>query len=101
MEEFWGFNVYPGVSLTTPWGVTKPQIEWPPTEKEKIELIVKKAAEGFYKSLFAKAPEPSTIRLLLFRLVRTLHKHSTERARDYDYFRDQGWLKNPFIMIQN
>lgn len=94
--EFWGFNVCPGVSLTTPWGVTKPQRDWPQNEREKIESILKKTAGRFYNSLSAKAPEPGLKRLLLFRLVRTAHKYSTERARDYEYYKDQGWFEKPF-----
>jgi len=97
VADFWGFNVCSGISVTLPWGVVNPKHEWPNAEKDKIDSRIKKAADRFYKTLSSiKAPEPSLKKLLIFRLVRSAHKHSIERTRDYEYFRDNGWFSLPY-----
>lgn len=98
VSEFWGFKVCKGITLTTPWGVTNPKIEWPESENKKIDLAVKKAAERFYKVLSTKKlPEPSLKRLIIFRFTRSAHKHSTDPARDYEYFKNNGWFDSQFF----
>jgi hypothetical protein len=42
---------WPGVVLTTQWGVLKLKQEWLEAEEAKIDLILKKAAGRFYKKL--------------------------------------------------
>lgn len=95
--DFWGFNVCPGVAVTTPWGVANPGTKWPQAEQDKISLKLKKAAERFYRTLTGtKTPEPGLKKLALFRLVRTGHKYSKEHKRDYNYYSDNGWFASPY-----
>ncbi|PKM80410.1 MAG: hypothetical protein CVU89_13685 [Firmicutes bacterium HGW-Firmicutes-14] len=96
--DFWGFNPCPGIAVTTPWGVANPRTAWPQNEKEKIDRALKQAAGRFYKTLTAsEAPEPSLKKLMIFRFTRSYHKHSENRMRDYEYFRDHNWFELPYF----
>lgn len=94
---FWGLNVCPGEVLTTPWGAVQPKQEWPEAEVAKIDLTLKKAADRFSKTLKQKASEPSLQRVMFFRLTRTAHKYSPKRERDYEYFKNNGWLDSLYF----
>ncbi len=102
VADFWGFRVSPGVAVTTPWGVVNSRTEWPQAEYEKIDKKLKAAAERFYRIMSGNnSPQPGLKKFLLFRLVRTGHKFSKERARDYDYYRDKGWFEMPYYYETN
>lgn len=87
-----GFNTVKGVCFTA--------LE-PMTDKEtaKLDRLVARHAKQFYTTLEKPAyPVPSLFMLIGFRMGRTAVKlELTERDRDYQYYRDKGWLQADYF----
>lgn len=89
--SFWGFNVVPGVGLTTP------PIELSSSEKQKIDSSLKKAAKSFCRILSGPAsPSPAFGRLLFFRMIRTFQSKNNKESRDYTFFKEKGWFQSGY-----
>jgi len=67
----------------------------PMTELQQQILVreVKKAAARFYRELLRPVPPPSFFRLMIFRLSRTKIRFLDQTYRDYNYYKDKGWLE--------
>ena len=92
VTRFWGFNVCSGVGLTVPTD------DLLPSEQEKIDSLIEKSARRFYNTLTGpQDPEPSFKDVMIFRFTRTIKPFITEfMPRDYEYFKERGWLKAPY-----
>jgi len=70
----------------------------PEKVQKKIDLILKKHSERFYRQLIKKElPSPSLFELMIFRMSRNgIRRELNEEYRDYSYFRDKGWFESDF-----
>lgn len=97
VSGFWGLKICKGILLTTPWGARNPRIEYPEAGNNKVNEKIKEGAARFFSELKSKRnPSPSFKRMLLFRLTRSAHKHSKDRKRDYEYFKENGWFESEY-----
>jgi multimeric flavodoxin WrbA len=71
----------------------------PMTEQQKKKLILKtkKASDRFYNELQRPMPVPSFLRLMIFRMGRTNVKFVDQTFRDYQYYKEKGWLESDYF----
>ncbi|MBC2723358.1 flavodoxin family protein [Desulfosporosinus sp.] len=87
LGSFWGFNVTKGVLVTTPPGVKLP------AEETKIERKITEGVHRFQKTLTGNpSPKPSIKKFIIFNLVCAFKPYGP-KDRDYNYFKDKGWLE--------
>jgi multimeric flavodoxin WrbA len=84
--ETMGFHVSKGCCATTLDPMTKLQ-------KERLTQKVNKASARFYKELIRPTRAPSFFKLMLFRFGRTFVKSVDQNLRDYQYYKEKGWLE--------
>ncbi len=89
--ENFGFHAARGCSLMTLGPITERQ-------QIKISQEIEKASMRFYKELMRQMPPtPSFLRLLIFRLSRTIMKLARdEKSRDYRYYKENGWFESDY-----
>lgn len=89
--KFMGFHVSKGCNVTTLRPITKNQ-------QQKLNKKVKKASIRFYKELLRKniPPSPSFFKLILFRMARTGIKTLDPKFKDYQYYKEKGWLTSDY-----
>jgi multimeric flavodoxin WrbA len=88
--ESMGFNVAKGCYFSTLDPITKAQ-------HKKLNQEIKKASTGFYRQLQRPSPQPSFLRLMVFRLGRTSIKTLDNSWRDYQYYNKRGWLTTDYF----
>lgn len=84
-----GFHVSEGCCITALDPMTELQ-------KKKLTQKIKKASARFYKELSRSAPVPSFFRLLIFRMARTNIRYLNQDSRDYQYYKEKGWLESSY-----
>jgi multimeric flavodoxin WrbA len=89
--EGFGFVVTKGASVTTLEPMTERQ-------QRKISREMNAAAERFHEGLMRSGPpSPSLFRLFVFRMSRmNVRCLLDERARDFRYYREEGWLESDY-----
>ncbi|KAF1086198.1 2-amino-4-deoxychorismate dehydrogenase [Sporotomaculum syntrophicum] len=92
VARFWGFKTCPGLGLTVAW--EKPL----PAEQQKYDLETAKAAQRFFSYLTSNTDSiPSLKEVVIFRSVRAVHSIEAGLARDYRYYKEQGWLEADYF----
>lgn len=66
------------------------------SQRQKLIRKAKKAAARFHQELLRPAPKPSLLRLMIFRVGRTSVKYADQDFRDYQYYKEKGWLEAPY-----
>ncbi|MGE5426092.1 MAG: flavodoxin family protein [Bacillota bacterium] len=94
---FWGGTYVRGAVLTLASGAYEAGKEWEEGEAAVAKRKLESLAKRFKKSLARQEDvRPSAFRVFMFRLTRTSHKYGTEDNRDYEHFRQQGWLDSSY-----
>ncbi len=70
----------------------------PMTERQDKELSrkIERASARFYEQLRRPTPSPSFFRLMMFRMARTSIKTLDDSYRDYQYYKEKGWLDSDY-----
>jgi multimeric flavodoxin WrbA len=89
--EMMGFNVVKSSCLTTREPISAKQ-------RKKNNGIIEQQAKNYYIQLIKKEyPDPSIIKLMMFRMARTAIKRELDSTyRDYNYFNEKGWFESGY-----
>jgi multimeric flavodoxin WrbA len=85
-----GFHISKGCCVTSLDPLTELQ-------HKKLLQKTKKAAAAFYQELLRPLPVPSFLRLMIFRMGRTNVKFVDQNFRDYQYYKEKGWLESDYF----
>jgi len=84
-----GFHVSKGCCVTALDPMTEHQ-------QKQLTQKIKKASARFYKELLRPTPQPSFLRLMLFRMSRTSIKSIDPKYQDYQYYKGKGWFESDY-----
>jgi hypothetical protein len=91
VAEFWGFNLTAGVGLNTSLGIRSIAAQ------QKMDQKLEKAAADFYGVMMGNpAPVPKLKNLAMFRMVRSTKPYIGELPRDFEYFKEKGWMTSDY-----
>jgi multimeric flavodoxin WrbA len=87
-----GFNTVKGTCFTA----FDPMTE---KEREKRDRALASQSRRFYERMMKPAyPEPSLIRLMVFRMGRTsIRLELDDRSRDYTHYQEKGWFESDYF----
>lgn len=89
VAHFWGFRVCPGLGITLPSCIA---------QQQKNKTLIEEAAERFYRDLYSPTPSPGINDLMMFRMIRSTKPFIADvMPRDYEYFKERGWLESPYF----
>lgn len=93
VSRFWGFKFCHGTGLTTPLNGALSA-----SQQKQLDRELPKAAKRFYNNLLDRTPtSPRIMDILLFRMMRTIHKYGAGLQRDSRYFLEQGWFEADYF----
>lgn len=91
VAHFWGFTEAQGLGLDTPPGFR------PPRMQADIETKTNKAVKDFYRVLCSnKLKSPRFADLIMFRMGRSIKPYLDMMPRDYEYYREKGWMESDY-----